>query len=82
MARSVIWKLQPFCKRFHLRISAVVAQLFDQGAGLGEVALGVVQAGSLQKDVGLEKGHGAAGGDPGGLVEVLPGGLEAPLHAA
>ena len=42
-------------------------------AGLVQFALGVVEAGLFQVDLGLEKGHRAAGGDLGGFVEVLLG---------
>ncbi len=74
---------------FQLSIAAVVTVFLDQLSGLGEgfaglvqVALGVVETGLFPLDVGLKEGHRTAGGDLGGLVEVLLGTLGEGLVSA
>ena len=49
--------------------------LLDQAAGLGQGGAVAEEAGTVEKDVGLEQGHRASLGDFPGFVEVFAAAL-------
>ena len=65
-----------------LRITAVIAALRDDLAGLAEGLRVAKEAGAVEVDVGQEEAHGAALGELAGFVQVGAGGVGVAFHEA